>query len=72
MSSPPDKIAVVQVSSGASCNALLPSTRLRKRLVNRDENRDFCLFGMRYRERPLFLDWRDAEGNAGVTCRCAL
>ena len=21
---------------------------------------------MRYREHPLFLDWRDAEGNAGV------
>ena len=27
MSSPPGKIAVVQVSSGASCNASLPSTR---------------------------------------------
>ena len=44
MSSPPGKIAVVQVSSGASCNASLPSTRRRKRLVNRDENRDFCFF----------------------------
>src|SRR5439155_15691269 len=29
MSSPPGKIAVVQVSSGASCNALLSSTRRR-------------------------------------------
>jgi len=27
MNSPPGKIAVVQVSSGASCNASLPSTR---------------------------------------------
>jgi len=44
MSSPPGKIAVVQVSSGASCNASLPSTRRRKRLVNRDENREFCFF----------------------------
>ena len=33
MSSPPGKIAVVQVSSGASCNASLPSTRRRQRLL---------------------------------------
>ena len=55
MSSPPDKIAVVQVSSDASCNASLPSTRRRMRLVNRDENRDFCFFWMRYPERPPFF-----------------
>jgi hypothetical protein len=33
MSSPPGKIAVVQVSSGVSCNASLPSTRGRQRVV---------------------------------------
>ena len=32
---PPDKIGVVQVSSGASCNASLPSTRRGKRLASR-------------------------------------
>src|SRR5260370_41710615 len=32
MSSPPGKIAVVQVSSGASCNASLPSTKRRNAL----------------------------------------
>jgi hypothetical protein len=35
MISLPGKIVVVQVSSGASCNASLPSTMHRKRLVNR-------------------------------------
>src|SRR5439155_26113542 len=56
MSSPPGKIAVVQVSSGASCNASLPSTRRSKRLVNRDENRDFCLFPDARSRAPVFLD----------------
>ena len=55
MSSPPGKIAVVQVSSGASCNASLPSTRRRKRLVNRDENRDFCFFADA--KLAAFVEW---------------
>jgi len=57
MSSLPGKIEVVQVSSGASCNASLPSTRRRKRLVNRDENRDFCFFADALSRAPFFFDW---------------
>ncbi len=57
MTSPPGKIAVVQVSSGARCNASLPSTkrRNRKRLVNRDENRAFCFSRMRRPKRHLLI-----------------
>jgi hypothetical protein len=67
MSSPPGKIVVVQVSSGASCNASLPSTRRKKPLVNRDKNRDFCFLPDALSQSPFFWDWRDAEGNVGVT-----
>ena len=67
MSSPPGKIAVVQVSSGASCNASLPSTRRGKRLVNRDEIETSVSFQMGCPERPLFLVWEDPERNGGVT-----
>ncbi len=55
MSSPPGKIAVVQVSSGASCSASLPSTRRRKRLVNRDKNRDFCFFADALSRAPFLF-----------------
>jgi len=56
MSSPPRKIAVVQVSSGAHCNASLPSTKRRnpKRLVNRGENRAFCFFADATSRAPFF------------------
>ncbi len=56
MSSPPRKIAVVQVSSGARCNASLPSTkrRNRKRLVNQGENRAFCFFADATSRAPFF------------------
>jgi hypothetical protein len=54
MSSPPGKIAVVQVSSGVSCNAALPSTRRRNRLVDRDENREFSFFADAMSGAPLF------------------
>ena len=37
MSSPPGKIALVQVSSGASCTASLPSTRRRRLLPDQRE-----------------------------------
>ena len=49
--------AVAQVSFGASWNAPLPSTRRRKRLVNRDENRDFCFF-VDALSGAIFLNWR--------------
>ena len=44
MSSPPGKIEVAQVSFGASWNASLPNTKLRKHLVNRAENRHLYFF----------------------------
>jgi hypothetical protein len=45
----------------------LSSTGRRKRLGNRNKNRDFCFFRDALSRAPTFLDWRDAEGSGGVT-----
>jgi hypothetical protein len=60
MSSPPGKIEVAQVSFGASWNASLPSTRLRKHLANRAENRDFYFF-VRLKKLTAFVELESAD-----------